>query len=181
MSVFVEQAVLRRPYGAYADPALPVGIWVVRAEVTGDATGGQAIITVLFGLSTQLRTEEAFSVEQISTATDGAGGRNVMLLTNNMDRDLAGVGLSNAAQRWSFNQRNLTVGGSAISGLESLGFRGIFLGRQHEANTATGFSVIWDNFNGFTNSLRAQGYVWGPRSVSIPSGPQRPLQGLYAI
>ncbi len=181
MSVLEESDVLRRPYGSYADPALPVGIWVARAQVTGNATGGQAVIQVNFALSTQLRTEEAFSLEQITTATDGAGGRNAMLLTHNMDRDLSGVGLANAAQRWSFNQRNLTVGGSAISALEALGFRGLFFGRQHEANTATGFSVIWDNTDGFTNSVRVQGYVWGPRAVSTPSGPQRPLQGLYAI
>lgn len=171
----------RRPYGAYQDPSLPTGAWVARQQLAGDVSGGTATITIVFADATQLRTNELFSLEQLSVSIISAGTEtDALLRTLNLDKDLAGKGNNQAAQDFAIQMRNMSgLIESAIDMESAAAVKGLFLGRQVDATTVTGIATIWNNVNGGTHITRCQGYVWGPRSVSTPTGPRRPISGLY--
>lgn len=181
MTVLGQVVAQRRPYGAFDDPALPVGIWVARREVTGDATGGNVEILVVFADTSQPRTQQLFSLEQITVGVIGAGTEtDVVLETVNLDPDLAGKNNANASQRWFLTMKQAAaLGRSALTPESARAMAGVFLGRQQVDFTLTGVNTLFNNVNTGVHLVRAQGYVWGPRSVSIPSGPLRPIPGLY--
>lgn len=180
MSVTGEVFAKKRPFGAYENPAFPTGLWVARGEVTGDATGGANTLDVFFAGSVQPRTQEAFSIEQLSvTYSSGTSDETLQLVTVNLDPDLSGKDLANAAQFWAVQMLDVSVAGIHIDAVAAAALQGVFLGRQDAANSACGLSFIKANVNLQVMAVRVQGYVWGPRAVSIPSGPQRPIPGLY--
>jgi len=179
MSVFERTTITRRAYGAYIEENLPSGIWLARGEVTGDGSGGTQDIEILFSSTTQLRTQEIFSLEQLSVFLTSGAAQIAALRTANLDPDIPLPGEANAQQQWSLS---LVVAGSgvvALTGADHQGVRGLFLGRQDSPNVNTGVTVQVANVTGIALAVRAQGYIWGPRSVSANQGPRRPVSGVY--
>jgi len=180
VSVTVAVGVTRRPYGAFNDRHLPTGLWTSRGEATGDGSGGVITVQMVFADAVQARTSEIFSLEQYSIGTASGVATTAQILTQNFDPDLAGPRpVANASQRWQVPMALTGFGGADILARDARALGGMFLGRQDRGGVATLLISQIDEETGVTMLVRAQGYVWGPRSVSTPEGPQRPLQGLY--
>jgi len=179
VSIFERTTITRRPYGAFLDATLPVGIWLSRGEVTGDTSGGTQDIEILFSSTAQLRTQEIFSLEQLSVFLTSGASQVASIRTVNLDPDIPLPGEVNAQQQWSISL--VVTGGGAVvlSGADHVGVRGLFLGRQDAPNGNTGLTIQVGNVNGIILAVRAQGYLWGPRSVSTNQGPRRPESGVY--
>lgn len=165
-----------RPYGAYADPSLPAGIWIGGGVVTGDASGGDRQIRILFALATQLRVTHAFSLEQVTMDLTDNSAQGVEFRCSNLDKDVSDVTGRNL--RFIMSTSGAAAGDSFMSLREMAGLP-FFLGRQSGSNIETSMTLILPNSLNEEFSATCQGYYWSQRSISVPSGPRRPTGGLY--
>lgn len=168
-----------RPFTGYDDPALPVGAWVAQGSITGDVSGGFVQMTFLFQFGQQEHNSQLYSVERAyievgeAAVTDHVG----FIQTRNMDRMAPGRALF---QRWAI--RTLTDGSNnSVSAFASQAGFPMWLGQPFAALLECGVEVQFENINlaGFACVL--QGYVWGPRSIIAPGGPQRPPNGFLSV
>ncbi len=179
MSVVRENVATRRPWGAFDDTALPVGVWLGGGAVLGDVSGGTMAVQVRFALEGQRTTQELFSLEELAIDFDTTA-IVVNLATETMDPDwAAGIGPTGSSRSWTLPLTTKTEGGSALDGDRVRGLRGLWIGRQADPNVNAGLLFRTTNADGQTLHVLCQGYVWGPRSVSVPSGPRRPMPGMF--
>lgn len=174
MSVVSQQDVFYRRFSGYQDPRFPEGYWFARGTVTGDATGGVMALDLVFTAAaiTSLNSR-IYSLEQLSLTQGDNTDRTYELRGLNM------TGLPLAfTHNYAIEVRGLPGGGGALD-LRELAGLPLFLGSQNEVGTTQSVSLIIDNVNGLTYRAEGEGYWWGPRSVLIDGGPQRPPTGLY--
>lgn len=175
MSVIVENEVNLREFSGWTEPQLPSGYWSTAAIGIGDATGGLMAIQINFSRATSQRNSQFYSLEQLAIWQQVSGSNSGILRFGNWD-----LGRGSGIDR-SFLIR-LIAGQQATSPAagEDLDYlKGFFLGRQFNPNTTTDMIFILDNIDTRVFNLRAEGYVWGARSVNVSGGPQRPSTGLY--
>jgi len=168
-----------RPYASYDDPTLPVGQWVGGGTVTGNSSGGFEMVQIDFSKNTQLRSSQTYSLEGVSIYCTATAQVSMGVAAFNLDPDMVrAAGLSRAFAMLleaTPADASIRLSGSGASILP------VFLGRQNNPNISTGISFALVNVNSEQLRVTAEGYVWGARSVSMPGGPQRPLQGLYPL
>jgi len=178
MSVIIDTNYFRRPFRGFDDPSLPEGYWVASSSVTGDGSGGIREVRVKLQEVDQPLSGNMFSLEQLVLTEDEEDGAGPFIVrTTNMDTmgGLAGQYSSVGA----LAAGAAAVVGRAIVNTSAIGTRATWIGAPFAAGLATlGFAV--DNITGNLYGVFAQGYIWGPRSILAPGGPQRPAQGLYA-
>lgn len=134
------------------------------------------------GPSPQQRRQDTYSLEQLSILNSANGAQFLELFVFNLDPDLAAAsGVLGSTTRFALRLEGVSGGDSRLTMQDAAAVRGLFLGRQVTAGVATGFSIIAGNVDLDVMDVLAQGYVWGPRSVSLPGGVQRPAQGLYRV
>ena len=165
-----------RPYGAYADPSLPAGLWIGGGVVVGDASGGDRQIRIIFALASQLRVSSAFSLEQVTMDLTDNSAQGVEFRCSNLDKDVSDVTGRNL--RFVLATAGASAGDSFLP-LRELSGLPFWLGRQSGSNIETSMTLIIPNTDGEEFSATCQGYYWSQRSISVPSGPRRPVGGFY--
>jgi len=177
LSVVVSTFVRYQRFSGYADPRYPEGYWFGVRDGIGDGSAGTLQLQLVFTPATQLgRNTRIYSVEQVSYRTSAGVATTVELLTENMGRAILGV---DDDHRIAILVVPSGIGvDSAVRG-DQLGFLPLFLGSQRNVGTASTYTSSNGNTTGITETFSAQGYWWGPRSVLVDGGPQRPPSGLY--
>jgi len=177
MSVVEQIDVRYRRFSGYLDPRYPEGHWFARASVTGDGSGGFATLSLVFaGATLATRNSRIYSLEQMSVSSTETTER-VNLFT------AANMGTTQFAQNNEMAVRSLDLAfntpvAQAVE-IGQLSFLPLFLGSQRFVGTTTSIDMLMTNVNAIVYNFEAQGYWWGPRSVLVDGGPQRPPSGLY--
>lgn len=164
----------RRPWGGYDDPALPEGIWVVLAIVTGNGSGGIMQVNIVFQQFEAARLgSEMFSIEQLSCQTSVNVTEQCQVETFNM-------GPLPSNPKWLLFIEDGGAGvNSSSSRANAIAYNGLFLdGPILPAQTAA-LSLTVANADPKVMLVSAEGYIWGARSRSLPGGPRQPPNGLY--
>ncbi len=178
MSVSGNFRVDTRPYSGYVDPALPIGSYIAQAGIAGDATAGVVLINFLFQLSANRRITESYNLEQVSIDTDANSANRGSMATLNMDS--LSPDRQASPQKWTFLTSIDGVSDSSLL-LTDRGVLPLWLGSPAlpAGSSAAGLRFTFLNVDLRLYAVTIQGYIWGPRSVLAPGGPQRPPNGFF--
>jgi len=175
MSVSADFRIDVRPYSGYEDPALPIAAYIGQGSLVGDASGGSVDFSFLFQRSADAQISEMFNLEQLAmdstTSALPVTIRLVAMDTLSPSRLAFGQIWSGLmADRFAGTNSALPVGGLP---------RPLWLGspNREEGNGLIRFTM--QNFDLDLYAVTIQGYMWGPRSVLAPGGPQRPVGRLF--
>lgn len=163
-----------RPYSGYRDPSLPVGAWIANGALIGDLSGGFIQMNFLFQFGQQPLNSQLYNIERFSADISASLSLLGEIQTRQMDNLAPGrpVGV----QRWIFDITGDNVNNASCK-LDSFSGLPIWLGSCQEAFLECGVRFQFQNLDGLTHTVTVQGYVWDPRSVLAPGGPQRPPNG----
>jgi len=145
--------------------------------VSGDGSGGSLTASIVFSeASSPALDSRIYSLEQLSGVDSRNAAVGARISTDNLGLD------GQAALINNFRLLLNGVGGPEVSPPDSnfLNFRPLYLGSMRVVGVQS--RILWGQGNpGTSEDLRfeAQGYYWGPRSVLVDGGPQRPPTGLY--
>jgi len=177
VSIFADFRAETRPYSGYADPSLPIGSYIGSAVVQGDATGGSVFFTMLVQIAETTRVTELYNLEQLAIEVSSAVSVSAFVRTINMDT-LAPNNRFAQIQRWFLPITTDGVGIAAMN-LADAGGLPLWLGAPSSIGGDAGLRFQFVNVDGDNFLVTAQGYIWGPRSVIAPGGPQRPPFGYF--
>jgi len=174
VTIQVEFRFETRPYTGYVDPAFPIGAWIGSGRLLGNATGGVAQMNFLAQQSEAQRVTELYNIEQVAVSVDHNSTILAAMFTEQMDVLNPNV-RATQVQRW----RILLTSDSndAIMSLGDLAGLPIWLGAPTDGGAAAGISFTFPNIDTRNYDVTVQGYIWGPRSMVAPGGPQRPPFG----
>lgn len=176
MTVTGEETVEYRRFNGYRDPRYPEGTWWGVVSVTGDASGGFALLQLIFTLSSQGgRNSRLYSLEQVSIDSSLTTAAVPRLQTTNMSGP-RGVSL---AHRYALPIILTEATNAPTIDAQHLSFLPLFLGEQRSVGVESNVNVTFINVNTIFFAFEAQGYWWGTRSILADGGPQRPPTGLY--
>ena len=164
MSVLAVVTVNRKLWQGFSERSLPTGAWDADGGVTGDASGGNRQLDVVFaplGVATGL----AWSIERLTV-------QDLRDATTTGQLFSAGFDL---LQNVSFNLQQSAGGSYSAIPMQDLSMLPIFLGVPAGLPSgAATVSIQMDNSNGNLANVRLEGYMWDQRTVSTPGGYQRP-------
>jgi len=164
-----------RPYTAYDNPSLPVAAWIAQGGVAGDATAGSVFMNFHFKDDPQ-DVSEFFNLEQMSI--DIATDANVEVRMETLQMDQLSVNRPASPQVWHLQLNGIS--GLATGAMPLLSNQlPLWLGSPAGGEGSSGLSFEFLNIDLRLYAITIQGYMWGPRSVLAPGGPQRPIGGLF--
>lgn len=171
MSVVQSQLVQRLPFQGEADPALPIGVWGFSLQATGDASGNVLATTAILASISQSKSGSMFSLEHFN------------MQTNTVGSELARMEIIGAAPPWDITPDYLVdISNTHSTGalnVRSLLALPIFLGWQDRQATALSIGFSMENILNTVLTTMAIGYIWSPRSRSVPGGPKRPQGSIF--
>ncbi len=176
MSVASNFRIETRPYSGYADPSLPVGAWITQGVLAGNATGGAVQMNFLFQFGNNPLNSQLYSLEQFTAETNASVTEVADFETINMDRLTPNLVLPVTRQQFPVIADGI---GSAIAQLGDMAGLPFWLGGPNTALLECSIRFQFTNTNLRVYTVSAQGYIWGPRSVTAPGGPQRPPNGFF--
>lgn len=175
MAVTDTQAVRYEAWGGYRDPRLPTRVWNARLSSTGDATGGDQSLFLIFNPANAERLDEAFSLEELYLASTSGVADDVLVEVRNLGSFKGGVRPISFVQGMPLSEAP-NVGLNPQSRITPM-----WLGEQVLTTTESSVVVIKNNIDTVILTIWAGGYVWGPRSKSAPDGGyQRPREGVFS-
>jgi len=177
VTLFTTFRVNTRPYTGYVDPSLPIGAWIASGSATGNATGGSLFMAFLVQIAETQRVTELYNLEQLAVHIDELAIVRGIMRTEQMDVLNPNV-RATEVQAW---QLDLQAGESpdAALPLASSTVLPLWLGAPTDGDVDAGLQFEFANANGRVHHVTCQGYIWGPRCVVAPGGPQRPPFGFY--
>jgi len=165
-----------RPYSGHVEPWLPTGSYIAEGGSIGDASGGSVFMNFLFAKEPDPRQSEMYNIEQMAMDVTPIGGVvRALFRTLQMD-NLAPTRIA-SPQKWQVELGTDLVDEHALN-LSFLAGLPLWLGAPSAA-TDCGVRFEFDNLDGTLYAVTIQGFIWGPRSVLAPGGPQRPLGGRF--
>lgn len=175
MSVITDVPVHYRWWDGYQEPQFPAGLWMARALVVGDLSGGQRIARVQFRTTGSRRSTLYYNLEQVMVSDTEGTAKKMDLSTFNMDPLPAGT-LSLPI--------NLTIQlqqATILSNIDTKDYPPlpIFLGSPAGSIADSQLVLEVANVNAQFFQIGVQGYWWDQRAVGAQGGPQRPLTRLY--
>lgn len=174
MSVVADFPVIQRPWKGYADPGLPVGMWIAQGSILGDASGTAMSIIFVFKGEGEPLGGRYYNIEQLEVhTTDDVRNDGGLQIVN---FDIVGsTGLITRTISLRLKGDDVT-----LSALEP-GFMKfpIFLGRPQLVDLEAQVLIRTANDDGETFFATAQGYIWEPRSLLVDGGLRRPVDSLY--
>ncbi len=177
MAIVGQVLVESRRYSGWIDPRYPIGYWMGRLAVTGNASGGNLGVDLLFQTAfPAVLNSQMYSVERFSITSTEAADRIVQIDAVNMGGPLSS-GFTHQYAILIRSVGNVVDTGAALP--QSQNLVPWFLGSQGIASTAASLSLLTTNLDGETFTLEAEGYRWSARSVLVDGGPQRPPTGPY--
>lgn len=175
MSVVANFPVLQRPWRGYADPGLPVGMWIAQGTVLGDATGGTQNVRFVFKTEGEPLGARFYNLEQLEVHSTLAGLAVGDLTLENFDI-VGPTGLVNRRMHLAFESDGFTNASLKDGDGPKLPK---FLGRPQLVGLPTQLQVTVNNTLNETLFFTGQGYIWEPRSLLEDGGLRRPLDSLY--
>lgn len=172
MTVANTEPIFFRRFNGHVDPALPEGWWFGSVSVTGDGTGGIASLSLALAPVSDALNSRIFSLEQLSVSSTATAGANVRFQGTN----LVGPGPVNLDM---FFGAAMVVSDASVISAEALNALPLFLGSAADRAQQASYSAVLPNSDMVVFDFEAQGYWWGPRSVLVDGGPQRPLRSVY--
>jgi len=166
-----------RPYSGYDSPGLPIAAWISQGGTVGDASGGVINMDFLFQRDDDAQVSELFNLEQISVDTTSATSRDFTIQTLNMDNLAPNRPAS--TQKWKSNSQFGSGLSNSAFDLDNANILPLWLGAPNRGEGDVGLRIFWPNIDLLLFAVTLQGYMWGPRSVLAPGGPQRPVGGLF--
>lgn len=172
MSIGGDLPITHLPWNGYLDPGLPAGHWQGSIQVTGDASGGVAVLTFLFAQGNNSVNERMYNIE---------------LMEFRISDDVVQTGIMNIINMGFLLSRSISLPLNpvvpvdvAVSALDHSAFRlPIWLGSQSVPGTPSSIEFNFGNENAPNFRAIVQGYFWEPRSLLAPGGPRRPAEALY--
>ena len=178
MSVNNSIPVAYRRFSGYVDPRYPDGQWLGSVTLSGDASGGNAVASLIFAEATDARLNSRFfTLEELGLSVSGTdSAATAQVATDNLGRD----GPAAFQHRMFFGLQSYASAGVIQLAPRDLGFLPIVLGAMRVPLIQTRLFVRLPN-PGVGDDIRfeAAGYFWGSRSILVDGGPQRPPTGLY--
>ncbi len=176
MAIVGQIAIESRRYSGWTDPRYPIGYWFAALSLTGDASGGNHAIDLLFQPSDPPRlNSQMYSVERFGVTVSSATDKIHQIAAVNMSGP-SNLGFQHEYSVTIVGQNGLTKAGVNPASLQLLPW---FLGSQRTAGISASLSLISQNLDGVIVIFEAEGYRWGARSVLVDGGPQRPPTGPY--
>jgi len=176
MAVSTEVDVRYQRFSGYVDKRYPEGMWYASTNLTGDGTGGNSSITLVFTPAAEAALNtRMYSIESLHAASNDNAGEVGRLSAQN----LGGRNLDQALVHQTLINLDNDITGATLNPSDLVYWKGVFLGSQRAVSTLTGLTLIVANTNSRNHVLQAQGYWWGQRSVLADGGPQRPPTGLW--
>jgi len=185
MSIASEVPVIEHQLWVQGDIRDPLGIWVARLGVTGDASGGEIKVGIIVPAerrSAFIYTCYAVTPAQLTGAVPSAQNVGCRLLTNWPDADLStGVqGFATFRQAKIFGDATFTAplaGGAQEGELIQPNDRFILLfdPRPDAVNNMTIVEMKWgENVDLATYSFEGYGYYWDRSVLNAPGGLRHP-------
>jgi len=167
-----------RRFSGYLDPRYPEGQWLGSVTVSGDASGGNLVASLIFaeGTDTFLNTR-FFTLEELGLSVSGTDtGAQAQVATDNLGRD----GPAAFQHRMIILLQSDSTAGVIQPFPRDLFNFPIVLGAMRVPLVATRLLARLPNPGvGDDVRLEAAGYWWGSRAILVDGGPQRPPTGLY--
>ena len=177
MSVAVDVRIDVRPYSGYVEPALPIAAYVGQGVLVGDASGGTMDMSFIYQRNDDAQISEMFNLEQIAFDSGIAVGQGVSMRLVAMDslsqnRPMFG-------QIWSLQTDGILGEADSALAISSGSMLPLWFGspNRDEGDGLVRFTI--PNVDFLIIGCTIQGYMWGPRSVLAPGGPQRPIGSLF--
>ena len=176
MSVLGDFRIDVRPYSGYIDPSLPIAAYVGQGSLVGDASGGTIDFGFVYQRNDDAQISEMFNLEQLAMDSSVNGALPVTMRLVAMDslsqnRPMFG-------QIWGFQLLSISGSTNNARNIDALSLP-LWFGspNRDEGDGLIRFTV--PNVDLELYAVTIQGYIWGPRSVMAPGGPQRPLGSLF--
>ncbi len=173
MSVLDAVPVEFKRFSGWVEQQMPEGYWFGSSVTTGDASAGTANHAINFNQAGGPRSSRIYSLEQISIFSDDVVTRvgrleqvNLEGPANRVFRGIMGITLL------------LSVDGISMN-TQDEAFLPRFLGSQRDPALVASIAFVIANIENVVTTFEVAGYWWGPRSVLVPGGPQRPLNGMF--
>lgn len=177
MSVVANESIRIRLWRGYDDPGLPVGMYFAQNAVTGNASGGNAVVIFIFKGEGDPISGRFFNIEQVNFFIGASVSSTICSLTATNFETLGPVGLVNRQWRFEVEQN-----GNSVSPMnEQAGFpMPLFLGSAAPlASLATQVEFATNNIDITSFVATIQGYIWEARSIQAEGGLRRPVDSLY--
>jgi len=175
VSVSVQQQIKQRLWRGYDDPGFPIGSYIGWMNGTGDVSGGDIFLQLIFEPEAQNVTGRYFNIEAIEVFVEEE---------TSLDIGLTILGFSPLFDG-AFTNRQITVPlnnhtfGAAAINTGNLLARPIFLGSKELAQSASIVQAVTNNSDGRILNFWLEGYIWDARSTQAPGGVRRPPDALY--
>jgi len=166
------------PFAGYEPvTGLPQGIWSGSGRVTGDGSGGEAVIHLNFSFAGQEFRSSYYSLEQLHITDDNSVDIEYMVDFLNLGSPFAID--EAAAPRFLVRVQALTNITDSVSPVQDLLLRPIFLGKQFGASVNVELRARVTNVSGVVSTVTALGYFWQPGAVNAIGGLKRPANSLW--
>ncbi len=160
MSVLVEVAPQVIPFGEQPDARWPIGMWIITASATGDATGGN------LGCQVNFRGDLLYSVEEAEPETTGGVAFIAAMGLQVIFGDIL-YGFNSAVELIVTDTSNVSQTARAS---KLLGGGIIFQGHP----TSSFLNAERQNGAAVSMQLQAWGYVWDRVAYALSGGPRKP-------
>lgn len=168
--------VQQRLWRGYDDPGLPVGMYFTQGAVTGDASGGQMVVSFCFRAEGDAASTRFYNIEQMEVFHSDSANKTIALQAVNWDR-VASAGLVN--RQWHARLINNANGVAAMATDQQFPLP-IFLGITSPVpDVVCEINVSTPNINITSFVATMQGYIWEGRSMLSQGGLRRPIDSLY--
>jgi len=179
MSIGASFTIQQRLWRGFADPGLPVGVYIGAAEVTGDAGGGVQFLDFDFKGEGEPVSGRYYNLEQLTShglsVTSFAGS----MIAVNWDRT-GQLGISDRIWALTYQSDGVSSAGLSQTGAALGGKMPVFLGRALPVrDSSTSVRVQTANVLGRVLSATIQGYIWEARSVMVDGGLRRPVEAVF--
>jgi len=165
-----------RPYFGYDSPTLPIAAWIGQAGIVGDASGGNIIFDFVFQDTDGPQISELFNFEQLSMdISSSAQNRDISIETVNMDS----LSRNRPASEQRWQTLVSAVSGTANTELQPGWILPLWLGAPSRFEGLSSLRFVTVNVDLLFYAITVQGYMWGPRSMLAPGGPQRPVGAMF--
>jgi len=165
-----------RPYSGYVEPSLPIAAYIGQGSLIGDASGGTINFSFVYQRNDDAQISEMFNLEQLamdSSLNDFLPVTMRLVAMDSLSQNRPAFG-----QIWSLELD--AISGSTDTALSSRRPQlPLWFGspNRDEGDGLVRFTTV--NTDLALYAVTIQGYMWGPRSVLAPGGPQRPVGSLF--
>lgn len=177
MTVNTVAPIERRPWRGFDNPALPSGIWVGHVVSTGDGSGGDHIVSLVFRALASPLSGQIYSVEQFTMTCGATVNIEAQMFASGFDF-LQAPHRVHGPRAWTCQLVPNPIA-CDVRFLQTQ-MRSILLGQASHFGTATSnIGGIIPNVNAEGFSFSGGGYIWSPESALAEGGPQKPVGALW--